>query len=316
MQKVKFLSVLMVLSAVMSVQAGQQPYAAAKVVIENRPASIQVDSRLTTTVRMPEPVNSVVLGDSTLFHAEYSPNEPMLVFVRSLSATATESNLVISTTRGRQFILILKSVDGAPDKPGKADLLVTCKLSGGLFIEDGFPGSLIAEAVRIGERGAAPKEDVIPTDQSVDDLALLNELLGRQRKTPLSGLTGDRIRVSIGQVIEQGSQLIVLFSLVGPDNAAVELMPPQVQLAGRTNSGILRRTRWTTAQQLPVEKWVITSRRLPAGGRADGVVVFERPALKQSTQELLLQIADSAAIDKPALAPISFRSTNLSENNQ
>jgi hypothetical protein len=33
--------------------------------------------------------------------------------------------------------------------------------------------------------------------------------------------------------------------------------------------------------------------------------------LKQSTERLFLQIADSAAIDRPTLAPISFRPTNL-----
>jgi hypothetical protein len=61
---------------------------------------------------------------------------------------------------------------------------------------------------------------------------------------------------------------------------------------------------------------VLTSRKLAAHERADGVVVFERPALKRSTEELLLQIADSAAIDRPVLAPISFRSTNLLEKDQ
>jgi hypothetical protein len=316
MQKMKFVWVLIILSAVVSAQGGQQPYAPAKVVIENRPAVVQLDSRLTTTVRLPEPVNSVVLGDSTLFHAEYSTNEPLLVFVRSLSATSARSNLVISTTRGRQFVLILSAVDGASEKTEKADLLVTCKASGGLFIEDTFPDALIAEVARIAGHGPSQQEVVIPRSESSDDLPSLEALVDRQRKTPLSGLVGDRVRVSVGQVIEQGAQLIVLFSVAGPDSAAVELMPPQVQLAGRTNSGILRRTRWTTAQQLPVQRYVITTRKLSAGGRADGVVVFERPTLKQSTQELLLQVADSAAIDKPALAPISFRSTDPSEKDQ
>jgi hypothetical protein len=60
----------------------------------------------------------------------------------------------------------------------------------------------------------------------------------------------------------------------------------------------------------------MSSRRLGAGERVDGVVVFERPSLKQLTEELLLQIADSAAIDKPALAPISFRSTNSLEKDK
>jgi len=140
--------------------------------------------------------------------------------------------------------------------------------------------------------------------------------MARQSRNPLSRLHGDGIRVSIGQVIEHGAQLIVLFSVVGPEDGTVELVPPQVQLAGRTSSGLFGRTRWSTAEQVPVQMYVMSSRKLETHGRVDGVVVFERPLLKQSTEELLLQIADSAAVDKPALAPISFRSTNHEEKGQ
>lgn len=45
---------------------------------------------------------------------------------------------------------------------------------------------------------------------------------------------------------------------------------------------------------------------LGAGARADGVVVFERPAFKQANETLFVQIAESGAVDKPALAPVGF----------
>jgi hypothetical protein len=315
MYQVRLISLLIALSTVVSAQVGPRTIVSAKIIIEGRPAVVQLDSKVTTTIRLPEPVNSVVLGDSTLFHAEYSPSEPLLVFARSISSASAESNLVISTTRGRQFVLILKSV-GTREHSGGADLLVTCKASGGFFIEDTFPDFLIAETVSTGN-AATPQEPITPTGTaSTGELPSLNELIGRQRQNPLTHLHGDRIRVSIGQVIEVGSQLIVLFSVVGPEAVDVELVPPQVQLAGRTSSGIFGRAGWTTAQQLPVQKYVMSSRRLAVRGRVDGVVVFERPPLKQSTEELLLQIADSAAINKPVLVPISFRSTNPLEKNQ
>jgi hypothetical protein len=50
----------------------------------------------------------------------------------------------------------------------------------------------------------------------------------------------------------------------------------------------------------------MSRRRLGPGERADGVVVFRRPSFKQSNETLLLQIADSGAVDRPALAPIGF----------
>ena len=59
----------------------------------------------------------------------------------------------------------------------------------------------------------------------------------------------------------------------------------------------------------------MSQRRLDPGGRIDGVVIFERPAIKQSTETLMLQIADSAAVDQPTLARISFRQTTPLEKD-
>jgi hypothetical protein len=35
-------------------------------------------------------------------------------------------------------------------------------------------------------------------------------------------------------------------------------------------------------------------------------VVFDRPTFKQASETLFLQMAESGAVDKPALAPIGF----------
>jgi len=40
-------------------------------------------------------------------------------------------------------------------------------------------------------------------------------------------------------------------------------------------------------------------------------VVFERPSFKQSNETVLLQMADSGAVDRPALAPIGFGISTL-----
>src|SRR6266566_551625 len=72
----------------------------ARTIFEGRPATLRLSPRVTTTIRLPEPVNSVIVGDSSLFQAEYSPDEPLLVFAKPITPTATESNLVISTTYG------------------------------------------------------------------------------------------------------------------------------------------------------------------------------------------------------------------------
>src|SRR6185503_12011032 len=119
-----------------------------RIVLEGRTSTVHVRQAFTTTIRLPEPVTSVVIGDPSLFQAEHSPSEPLLVFVKPVSAVA-QSNLLISTTAGRQFSLLLKSdLDtGMPDS--SLDLLVVCQNSGSFFIEERYPASLIAETLAL-----------------------------------------------------------------------------------------------------------------------------------------------------------------------
>ena len=137
----------------------------------------------------------------------------------------------------------------------------------------------------------------------------LDKLLARQKEAPLPVLygqhpgeieSGPRVKAGVSEVLDEGMEVAVLFSVVNPARQAIEILPPQVQLGGKTKN------KWTTAQQLRVIDFRLSPRRLGAGQRADGVVVFERPGFKQSNETLFLQVADSGAVDLPALAPIGF----------
>ena len=187
---------------------------------------------------------------------------------------------------------------------------MTCQVSGPHFIEETFPSALISEMVSLGSVTHPP-----PTLPESDTSLSLDEILNQQRHQRIETLYGDRIRVGIGQIIENGSRLIVPFSVTNSKSDSIELVSPQVQLAGQSKAGIFNHSRWTTVQQLPVQAYQMTQRRLNPGARADGVVVFERPSIKQSTEGLFLQIADSAAIDQPTLAPINFRQSKFMEND-
>jgi hypothetical protein len=101
--------------------------------------------------------------------------------------------------------------------------------------------------------------------------------------------------------------VVVLFSAVNPQERAIEILPPQIQLAGKVRRGfVIRRSRWGTSEQLPIQEFRLSRRRLGAGERADGVVVFMRPNFKQSNESIFLQVAESGAVDRPALAPVGF----------
>ena len=135
----------------------------------------------------------------------------------------------------------------------------------------------------------------------------LAQLMERQRKRSLSNLQGDRLQVGIGYVEERNSQFFVSFSVLNSTNEPVELMPPQVQLAGQTKSGLFKQSsRWTTVDQIPVMDFRLDQRKVNPGGRVDGLVVFDRPPMKQSNETLMLQIAEAAMVDKPVLVPITF----------
>ena len=72
--------------------------------------------RVEYPIRMSETVNSVVVGDPTFFKVERSDGEPQLVFVKALREKPAESNLLTSTTRGREATLLLVSRGGTESK--------------------------------------------------------------------------------------------------------------------------------------------------------------------------------------------------------
>lgn len=153
----------------------------------------------------------------------------------------------------------------------------------------------------------------MPAPGGTDPLRALIEL---QRSRTLPELQGDRLRVGIGQVAELDAQFTVSFSVVNSASEPVELMTPQIQMAGQVKSGLFGNSlRWTTVNQIPVLDFRLDKRKLVAGARTDGVVVFGRPTFKQSNESLLLQIAEAARVDQPVLVPIRF-SANTNEEEK
>jgi len=300
--------------------------------LDEKVVVLRVAPRIATSIRLPEPVNSVVVGDPETFQAEHSEREPELVTVKPITDHPAQTNLLITTTLGHQINLLLLS-PGEPKAGSQAvDVLLTYgKPKSGSFLveEGGFPTSLVAETTRLGTETkpvatagaqASPtvtqlvsllKTGSTEAPRPADDTAGegLDKLLERQRRAPLPTLygqkpgeieVGQRLKAGVSEVVDGGKSVIVLFSVINPSNHAIELMPPQVQLGGKIKK------KWTTAEQLSVTDYRLSTRRLGAGARADGVVVFERPAFKQANETLFLQMAESGAVDKPALAPVGF----------
>jgi len=338
--------ILFVFRSAMAQVPEVKPRVLTKLEMDGKVAVVEVAAHFVTAIRMPETVNSVVVGDPTLFKVEHSDREPQLVFVKALTEKPAETNLLISTTHGREASLLLVSRgEQKSNGPENVDLLLNYKPAKGFLIEPDYPSALVAKTVEIGSPGAGAvsadfetagtggaamdvkqASSVTPDPPDAPAPTGLDELLARQERSPLPPLygehvsaetaTGDRVRAGVGEVVDGGERVIVLFSALNPTGRSILIMPPQVQLGGKVKSGkIIRRSRWTTSEQLPVLNFRLSKRRLAPGERADGVVVFDRPPYKQSNEMLFLQIAEAGAVDHPALAPIGFGINTLKEDS-
>jgi hypothetical protein len=321
------------MAAIIATAGAQQtkiiPQARSKFTTDNKITEIELEAHFVTTIRVPEPVNSVVVGDPALFQVEHSEHEPVLVFVKALTDEQAESNLLISTTKGRQISFLLVS-RGDVQKSVKVDFLLQYQPAGGFVVEpDAVPFALVAQTANISKMPAAgpspsPASSTTAPISVRADLDSLDELLERQEHAPLPVLygerpdgdevKGDRLKAGISEVIDGGQQVVVLFSVVNTSKHAILLMPPQVQLGAQERSGkVIKHEHRSTAEQLPVIDFRLSQRRIGPGERSDGVVLFERPPYKRAMETLFLQVAESGAVDKPALVPLGFGVSTVRE---
>lgn len=288
---------------------------------------VRLAPRYATAIRMPEAVSSVIVGDPEKFLAEHSDKEPALVFVKPVVEEPAESNLLVTTIKGRQASFVLRS-EGGGSKP--VDFVLAYRPAGTFLIEESGVGTLevprtvdlrsnveLPDGARVRPAVLAPGQAALGAESNAGDREPLDRLLERQQRASLPDLYGmrppapytggDHVQAGVSEAIDAGRTVVVLFSAVNPQERAIEILPPQIQSAGKVRKGfIIRRSRWGTSEQLPVTEFRLSRRKLGPGERADGVVVFTRPNFKQSNESLFLQIAESGAVDKPALAPIGF----------
>ncbi len=114
--------------------------------------------------------------------------------------------------------------------------------------------------------------------------------------------------MAVGESSQHEHQTLLRFSVLNHSKRVVELLPPQIEFSGtathKKGKGRIK------AEPVAISEYRMTSRQLAPGQRADGVVVFERPAFKESSEKLQLQLAEAAQVDRPILVPVPFTATN------
>ena len=90
-------------------QAKLEPVILSRASLDEKVITLRLAPRMATFIRMPEPVNSVVVGDPVDFQVEHSEHEQDLVTVKPVAAKPAQTNLLITTTFGHQANLLLIS---------------------------------------------------------------------------------------------------------------------------------------------------------------------------------------------------------------
>ena len=116
-----------------------------------------------------------------------------------------------------------------------------------------------------------------------------------------------QIETSIGEMRQWGNETAISYSILNSSNQPIEIVPPQIQITGRKATKKKKKEgRGIISDQLEIRDYRLSTTRLEPGQRADGVVVFDRPNFKESTEKLFLQIAQADQVDRPILIQVPF----------
>ena len=126
-----------------------RPQVAGRAVQEGQVTVVYLAPRFATAIRMPDAVNSVVLGDPDSFTAEHSEREPQIVFVKPITAKASQTNLLISTAHGYQANLLLISRGESAGTQPDVDFMMRYRPAGRFVIEPSAPSASIAQTVAL-----------------------------------------------------------------------------------------------------------------------------------------------------------------------
>jgi len=260
-----------------------------------------------STIRMPEEVTSVILGSPGSFKAEHNEGEPEYVYVKPITKEPAQSNLLIATKSGQHVTLELIS-DGTLNTAANSalrpvDFLIEYRASRSFLINSDPPLPALPKMADKG-RGTAVVDERTRSQSALD---VEFEQQKRINAPNWSKWDGKQIETSIGDVRQWSNKTVISYSIFNNSDQPVEIVPPQIQMTGRKAEKKKKKEgKGIISDQLEVLDYKLSTTRLEAGGRADGVVVFDRPNFKQSTEKLFLQLAQADQVDRPILIRLPF----------
>jgi hypothetical protein len=194
---------------------------------------------------------------------------------------------------------------GASGSALPVDFLIEYRTSRSFLIS----GSAGVERARVEPTGIASPSNQSRIPAAAKPLSAIDEEYELQMCINAPGWTkweGKQIKTSLGDIRQRSNQTVISFSILNASDQPVEIVPPQIQISGRAVKKKKKEGKSLTADQLLIREYRLSTTRIEAGARADGVVVFDRPNFKQSTEKLFLQIAQADQVDRPILIRLPF----------
>ena len=283
-----------------------KPHVATITINPSEVITLHLRPEFETTIHMPEEITSVILGSPGNFKAEHNEGQPEYVYVKPITKEAADSNLLIATKSGLHVTLELISDGvGVSGSALPVDFLIEYRTSRSFLIS----GSAGVERARVEPTGIASPSNQSRIPAAAKPLSAIDEEYELQMCINAPGWTkweGKQIKTSLGDIRQRSNQTVISFSILNASDQPVEIVPPQIQISGRAVKKKKKEGKSLTADQLLIREYRLSTTRIEAGARADGVVVFDRPNFKQSTEKLFLQIAQADQVDRPILIRLPF----------
>jgi hypothetical protein len=287
-----------------------------------RVATLTIDPREVTilhlrpefesSIRMPEDVTSVILGSPGAFKAEHNEGESQYVYVKPITKEPAQSNLLIATKSGQHVTieLISAGASAASDTP-PVDFLIEYRTTRSFLVVGDTPGPTAQKTTdNPQERKTSSRAAERSSGAGDAPRSAIDEVFAQQAQMNAPDWTkweGRQIETSIGRVQQWKNETVVAYSIYNNANSSVEIVPPQIQIAGRKpDKKKSKKSKGILSDQMEIRDYKLSTTRLEPGARADGVAVFDRPNFKQSTEQLFLQIAQADQIDRPILIRLPF----------
>ena len=287
----------------------------------NEVTTLHLRPDFVSTIHLPEEVTSVDLGSRGSFSAEHNEGEPEYVYVKPITKEPAQSNLEIAMKSGQHVTLELISDGSAGNGTVQpVDFLIQYRSTQGFLVGSDESTPRRTDDTGLNDRLTKHNSSTIiappvTTSSSLSALELEYQQQVRVNSPNWTKWEGKQVETSIGDVRQWSNETVISYSILNPSDRAVEIVPPQIQITGRkVDKKRKKQGKGIISDQLEIRHFKLSTTRLEAGSRADGVVVFDRPNFKESTEMLFLQIAQADQVDKPILIRLAFTPPIATDN--